>query len=76
MGAAPHSLTGENTSTGEQVCFGLSQGNDPTRWRQLNGGKPVLTSTVGTREELTVSSTVATTAMVHAVRRSVRLATG
>jgi hypothetical protein len=42
-------FTGENTATGEQVYFGLSQGNDPTRWRQLNGGKPVLTSTVGTR---------------------------
>ncbi|TDC07902.1 hypothetical protein E1267_11810 [Nonomuraea longispora] len=42
-------FTGENTSTGEQVYFALSQGNDPTRWRQLNGGRPVLTSTVGTR---------------------------
>ncbi|MEU4770004.1 RICIN domain-containing protein [Actinosynnema sp. NPDC023794] len=42
-------FTGEGTSTGEQVYFGLSQGNDPTRWRQLNGGRPVLTSTVGTR---------------------------
>ncbi|MGN9846861.1 RICIN domain-containing protein [Nonomuraea sp. H19] len=42
-------FTGENTSAGEQVYFALSQGNDPTRWRQLNGGRPVLTSTVGTR---------------------------
>jgi hypothetical protein len=42
-------FTGEGTATGEQVYFGLSQGNDPTRWRQLNGGQPVLTSTVGTR---------------------------
>ncbi|MFI6506360.1 RICIN domain-containing protein [Streptosporangium sp. NPDC050855] len=42
-------FTGEGTSAGEQVYFALSQGNDPTRWRQLNGGQPVLTSTVGTR---------------------------
>ena len=42
-------FTGEGTSNGEQVYFGLSQGNDPTRWRQLNGGQPVLTSNVGTR---------------------------
>jgi hypothetical protein len=42
-------FTGENTSAGEQVYFALSQGNDPARWRQLNGGRPVLTSAVGTR---------------------------
>jgi hypothetical protein len=42
-------MLGEGSSTGEQVYFALSQGNDPTRWRQLNGGRPVLTSTVGTR---------------------------
>jgi hypothetical protein len=42
-------FTGEGTANGEQIYFGLSQGNDPTRWRQLNGGQPVLTSTVGTR---------------------------
>lgn len=42
-------FTGENTSAGEQVYFALSQGNDPTRWRQLNSGRPVLTSAIGTR---------------------------
>ncbi|MGC4815274.1 RICIN domain-containing protein [Micromonospora sp. DT228] len=42
-------MLGEGTSNGEQVYFALSQGNDPTRWRQLNGGRPVLSSTVGTR---------------------------
>ncbi|WMD06946.1 RICIN domain-containing protein [Streptomyces sp. FXY-T5] len=42
-------FTGENTSAGEQVYFALSQGNDPTRWRQLNSGRPLLTSTVNTR---------------------------
>jgi hypothetical protein len=42
-------FTGEGTAAGEQVYFALSQGNDPTRWRQLNGGRPVATSTIGTR---------------------------
>ena len=42
-------MTGEGSAAGEQVYFALSQGNDPTHWRQLNGGRPVLTSTVGTR---------------------------
>jgi hypothetical protein len=42
-------MTGEGSTNGEQVYFAISQGNDPTRWRQLNGGQPVLTSNVGTR---------------------------
>ncbi|WP_223167487.1 family 43 glycosylhydrolase [Nonomuraea sp. SYSU D8015] len=40
-------FTGEGTADGEQVYFALSRGNDPLRWRELNGGKPVLTSTLG-----------------------------
>lgn len=40
-------FTGEGTSTGEQVYFALSNGNDPLSWRELNEGKPVLTSTLG-----------------------------
>jgi hypothetical protein len=40
-------FTGEGTATGEQVYFGLSQGNDPLHWRELNEGEPVLTSTLG-----------------------------
>lgn len=40
-------FTGEGTATGEQVYFALSQGNDPLRWRELNNGQPVLTSTLG-----------------------------
>ncbi|KAA8784353.1 DUF4959 domain-containing protein [Paenibacillus amylolyticus] len=40
-------FTGEGTSTGEQVYFALSNGNDPLNWRELNEGKPVLTSTLG-----------------------------
>lgn len=40
-------FTGEGTSTGEQMYFALSKGNDPLKWRELNGGKPVLTSTLG-----------------------------
>ena len=31
-------MTGEGSANGEQVYFALSQGNDPVRWRQLNGG--------------------------------------
>lgn len=34
-------------ANGEQVYFALSQGNDPLNWRELNGGNPVLTSTLG-----------------------------
>ena len=40
-------FTGEGTATGEQVYFALSNGNDPLNWRELNNGKPVLTSTLG-----------------------------
>lgn len=40
-------FTGEGTANGEQVYFGLSKGNDPLHWRELNGGSPVLTSTLG-----------------------------
>ncbi|WP_205328241.1 glycoside hydrolase family 43 protein [Glycomyces sp. YM15] len=32
---------------GEQVYFALSEGNDPLRFKDLNGGKPVLRSTSG-----------------------------
>lgn len=40
-------FTGEGSSTGEQVHFALSNGNDPLNWRELNNGKPVLTSSLG-----------------------------
>lgn len=40
-------FTGEGTATGEQVYFALSNDNDPLNWRELNNGKPVLTSTLG-----------------------------
>ncbi|TDC73422.1 family 43 glycosylhydrolase [Streptomyces hainanensis] len=40
-------FTGEGTADGEQVHFALSRGNDPLNWRELNGGNPVLTSTLG-----------------------------
>lgn len=40
-------FTGEGTADGEQVYFALSEGNNALRWRELNGGKPVLTSTMG-----------------------------
>lgn len=41
-------FTGEGTAEGEQVYFALSEGDDPLRWRELNGGAPVLRSDVGT----------------------------
>ncbi|MGN9840282.1 family 43 glycosylhydrolase [Nonomuraea sp. H19] len=40
-------FTGEGTADGEQLYFALSRGNDPLKWRELNEGKPVLTSTLG-----------------------------
>ncbi|MGW0732250.1 family 43 glycosylhydrolase, partial [Streptomyces sp. NPDC002851] len=40
-------FTGEGTADGEQIRYALSRGNDPLHWRELNGGKPVLTSDVG-----------------------------
>ena len=33
---------------GERVFFSLSDGDDPTRWTRINGGRPVLESTIGT----------------------------
>ncbi|MCO1338831.1 hypothetical protein BJH93_08000 [Kocuria polaris] len=38
---------GEGTADGEQVYFGLSAGDDPLNYRDLNNGEPVLTSTIG-----------------------------
>ncbi|MFE2062470.1 family 43 glycosylhydrolase [Streptomyces sp. NPDC059467] len=40
-------FTGEGTADGEQLYAALSKGNDPLNWRELNDGKPVLTSTLG-----------------------------
>ena len=40
-------FTGEGTDDGEQVYNALSKGDDPLHWRELNDGKPVLTSTLG-----------------------------
>jgi beta-xylosidase len=40
-------FTGEGTANGEQLYLALSKGNDPLNWRELNGGNPVLTSTLG-----------------------------
>ena len=33
---------------GEQIYFSLSDGEDPLTWDRLNGGRPVLTSHIGT----------------------------
>ncbi|MFI6035093.1 family 43 glycosylhydrolase [Streptomyces sp. NPDC051315] len=40
-------FTGEGTADGEQLYFALSKGDDPLKWRELNDGKPVLTSSLG-----------------------------
>lgn len=40
-------FAGDATADGEQIRFALSRGNDPLHWRALNGGRPVLISTVG-----------------------------
>ncbi|MCX4761074.1 family 43 glycosylhydrolase [Streptomyces sp. NBC_01275] len=40
-------FTGEGTADGEQIRYALSRGNDALHWRELNGGSPVLTSTIG-----------------------------
>ena len=42
-------FTGEGTADGEQLYTALSKGNDPLKWRELNDGKPTLTSTLGER---------------------------
>ncbi|MFC4554498.1 immunoglobulin-like domain-containing protein [Georgenia faecalis] len=38
---------GEGLEHGEQVYFALSEGNDPLRYTNLNGGQPVMVSTSG-----------------------------
>ncbi|KIY70360.1 glycoside hydrolase family 43 protein [Cylindrobasidium torrendii FP15055 ss-10] len=38
---------GEKYATGEQIYFAASNGNTPAAWNIVNGGKPVLTSTLG-----------------------------
>jgi hypothetical protein len=37
-----------NSKDGENIYFAASNGNDALDWQELNGGKPVLTSTKGT----------------------------
>lgn len=41
-------FTGEDTADGEQIRMALSRGDDPLHWQELNGGRPVLTSRLGT----------------------------
>lgn len=40
---------GESTADGESIYLGASQGDDPTRWVDLNDAEPVLTSEYGER---------------------------
>ncbi|SFD71872.1 OmpL47-type beta-barrel domain-containing protein [Streptomyces aidingensis] len=42
-------FAGESTDDGEKIYFAASKGNDPTAWDELNGARPVLTSTMGER---------------------------
>lgn len=42
-------FTGEHLPDGEQVRFAVSRGESPLTWDELNGGRPVLTSTIGQR---------------------------
>ncbi|MGC5167531.1 family 43 glycosylhydrolase [Luteimicrobium sp. DT211] len=41
-------FTGDSLA-GEKIYFAASQGNDALKWTELNGGKPELTSTLGTK---------------------------
>ncbi|KAG6038223.1 hypothetical protein E4U41_004416 [Claviceps citrina] len=38
-----------NSVEGEKIYLAGSQGNDALKWEELNGGKPILSSTKGTR---------------------------
>ncbi|WP_428241934.1 LamG-like jellyroll fold domain-containing protein [Gynuella sp.] len=40
-------FTGEGSADGEQIYFGLSNGNNPLSWKTLNGDNPVLRTTLG-----------------------------
>ncbi|MGI5189306.1 alpha-L-arabinofuranosidase C-terminal domain-containing protein [Promicromonospora sp. CA-289599] len=42
-------FTGESTADGETISFAVSDGPDPLEWTTLNGGEPVLSSTLGTK---------------------------
>ncbi|CAI4211674.1 unnamed protein product [Parascedosporium putredinis] len=37
-----------NSRDGERIYFAASEGNNALKWRELNGGRPVLSSTKGT----------------------------
>lgn len=40
-------FTGEHLPDGEQVRFAVSRGDSPLVWDELDGGRPILTSTLG-----------------------------
>jgi hypothetical protein len=42
-------FAGEDADDGESIHLAVSRGNDALHWDDLNGGRPVLTSTHGTR---------------------------
>ncbi|GAA3697755.1 hypothetical protein GCM10022377_08340 [Zhihengliuella alba] len=42
-------FTGESTDDGEKIHLAVSESDDPMSWHTLNGGEPVLESTLGTQ---------------------------
>lgn len=40
-------FTGEGYTNGEQIYFALSEGNNPLKWKELNGGAPSINSNLG-----------------------------
>ncbi|RZU60883.1 alpha-L-arabinofuranosidase C-terminal domain-containing protein [Zhihengliuella halotolerans] len=42
-------FTGEGNDDGEKIHLAVSDGDDPMAWHDLNGGEPVLESTLGTQ---------------------------
>ncbi|TID20735.1 hypothetical protein E6O75_ATG05499 [Venturia nashicola] len=42
-------FTGEGSADGEQISLAVSNGNSPGNWTEINRGRPLLASTVGTK---------------------------
>lgn len=42
-------FTGEGTADGEKISLAVSNGNSPANWTEVNGGKPLLISNLGTK---------------------------
>lgn len=42
-------FTGEGSIDGETISLAVSNGNNPSNWTELHGGKPLLLSNIGTK---------------------------